>query len=112
MTDFHRINAPRVEKLVATLEVIDKSARSNKATAGEWAALLGPVTSFIEGVAGGVSPAAPEDHPKPAPTPAPQRGTRVPQWATVRAMAEKAPLGDLTVAMAVYLNRIDEALKG
>ena len=36
--------------------------------------------------------------------------TRVPQWSSIREMAEPADLSDLTVAMAVYLNRLDEAL--
>lgn len=44
-------------------------------------------------------------------TPCPQCGCthRAPTWATIREMAEQAPLADLTVAMAVYLNRIDVA---
>ena len=33
-----------------------------------------------------------------------------PKWASIRQMAEEADLADLTVAMAVYLNRIDEHL--
>jgi hypothetical protein len=31
-------------------------------------------------------------------------------WTTIRECAEKASLKDLTVALAVYMNRIDEEL--
>jgi hypothetical protein len=43
MTDFERINGPRVEKIVKMLEVIETSAKSNKAM-DELAALLAPVS--------------------------------------------------------------------
>ena len=35
---------------------------------------------------------------------------KAPQWASVHDMAMQADLKDLTYAMAVYLNRIDEVL--
>lgn len=36
--------------------------------------------------------------------------SRSPAWANIREAAEKATLKDLTFAMAVYINRIDEEL--
>ena len=45
-------------------------------------------------------------------TPVPESNTQhVPQWASVREMAEQADLKDLTYALAVYLNRIGEELE-
>lgn len=87
----HR-NETRVAKIVELLDLLDKSAQSNKTPAAEVKEFLTPVLVALNGMGVEQSrrPAAP--------------------WATVRQMAEEAPLKDLTVAMAVYLNRIDEAL--
>lgn len=94
-------NAGRVQKMVETLALIEKSARSNRAGKAEVAAMLQPLSQALAALTGEM-PATSE--------PFRSRLTRVPQWSSVRDMAEKAELSDLTVAMAVYLNRIDEAL--
>lgn len=48
MDDFQRINAPRVEKLIAALGVIAKSAKSNRAEPDAVAALLAPLQPALE----------------------------------------------------------------
>jgi hypothetical protein len=47
MTDFTRINAPRVEKIAAMIGVIRKSARSQKISAEDVAELLAPVAALM-----------------------------------------------------------------
>lgn len=44
MSDFQRINAPRIEKIEAILGQIEKSARSQRVSEEERAALLAPLT--------------------------------------------------------------------
>lgn len=104
---FNDTNKGRVEKMRSTLEVMDKSARSNKATAEQWAELLQPVVSFIAVVTEGVY-----DPTSTTPEAAQPARSKPHYWNDVRAMAEEADLHDLTFAMAVFLNRIDEQLKG
>jgi hypothetical protein len=47
MDDFRRINEPRVEKLVASMKTIMKSAKSNKASVEDVRDLFMPVTSRL-----------------------------------------------------------------
>ena len=115
---FNDTNHGRVAKMRDVVGVMNKSALSNKATPEEWAQMLQPLTQIIEGVTKGAStdfrgrvyPAT--EKPAAPPLAATQPRHKEPQWATIRRMAEEASLADLTVAMAVYLNRIDEELKG
>ena len=46
-SEFERINAPRVAKLIKMLEVIETSARSNRVPEHELAALLRPVAQAL-----------------------------------------------------------------
>ena len=94
MSDFTRINAPRVGKILETLAIIDKSARSNGATPEDVAALLAPI---------GWRFATPQ-------TSAPAPGQR--SDIAIADAAREAPLRDLVRAMAVLLNRIDEEILG
>ena len=110
MTDFERINQPRVEKITAMLEVIEKSGRSNRAGEGDYTALLKPVAERLRDLAGATP--EPINPPKSEPAQPAQRPDRSPSWVTIREAAQQASLEDLTYAMAVYLNRIDEHLKG
>ncbi len=100
-------NTGRVAKMIETLRLIQKSAQSNRAADHEVAAMLQPLTDELAAL-GAAAPltAAAQGNTE-------QRGSwtgKAPQWASVHDMAEQADLKDLTVAMAVYLNRIDEAL--
>lgn len=93
-------NKSRVTRIVEVLDLIHKSARSQKAGPDEERELLQPVFDKLSKMGWHISTGAatrPGNH-----TP--------PQWDTVRRMAQEASLRDLTVAMAVYLNRIDEEL--
>jgi hypothetical protein len=47
MGDFERINAPRVEKIVASMKTIMKSAKSNKASVEDVRELFAPVTTRL-----------------------------------------------------------------
>ncbi len=62
MSDFIRINQPRVEAINATLAMIHKSARSNKISDDDLRALLAPVAVPRPSL-----PAEPETTPKPRP---------------------------------------------
>ena len=102
-------NTGRVLKLVEALALIEKSAKSNRADNAAIVAMVRPLSEALAeltGTSAATSSAAPM-----LPGVTIRAGTtRVPRWASVREMAETANLSDLTVAMAVYLNRIDEAL--
>lgn len=100
-------NRGRVQKMVETLALITKSAESNRAKSDDVAEMLRPLTDALS--AHGVGN-APSSETRSADAPRGSWTGQAPQWASVRDMAEQADLKDLTVAMAVCLNRIDEAL--
>ena len=95
-------NHGRVLKMVALLEAIRKSAASNRAETPAVAALPRQLTDALD---------IPEGGPAPRPCPAPQVLQKTPHWSSVRVMAETADLEDLTVAMAIYLDRIHDLFK-
>lgn len=95
-------NHGRVLKMVALLEAIRKSAASNRAEAPDVAELPRPLTDALD---------IPERGPAPRPCPAQQALRQTPHWSSVRVMAETADLEDLTVAMAIYLDRIHDLFK-
>ena len=77
MSDFTRINAPRVKKIKALLAMIHKSAHSQKADPDEVRGMLHDLAVFAS-IAGG----------PPAPAPAPsvalrEMSARVAEWASV-----------------------------
>lgn len=47
MTEFERINSPRVDKILAMLATIGKSAKSNKVSEEELESLLSPLTTKL-----------------------------------------------------------------
>ena len=94
-------NRGRVQKMLDLLGLIEKSAQSNSAAQEDLAAMLAPLIERLTG-AGLLATEPPEA--------ARRNTTRVPQWATIRQMAEEADLRHLTTALAVYMNRVDEAL--
>ena len=97
-------NHGRVAKIGETLALILKSAASNNATEDEIAQMLAPVAHEVAKYS-----ESPSEAPE-RPAGAGNWGVTAPTWASIHDMAENAPLKDLTAAMAVYLNRIDEAL--
>lgn len=111
MTDFERINGPRVEKIKDMIAVIEKSARSNKVRPDEIHSLMKPVFHALLVTTGKVPEAPPVASQDPREG-APSRPSKPHYWNDVRAMAEEASLSDLTYAMAVYINRLDDHLKG
>ncbi|WP_299671698.1 hypothetical protein [uncultured Roseobacter sp.] len=104
MTGFqNNTNDKRVQKILENLRLIEKSARANKAGPEQVTDLLKPVVDHIMSMGAAIT----EDAPSP-----PRAGNGKPApYMTVKQMAEEASLPDLTYAMAVYLNRIDEHLK-
>lgn len=121
MSDFERINSPRVDKIIAMIDTIEKSARSNRVDPSP---MLARVHARL--MAGGVLVDAPPSPGMPAPrglpepsgsgmpppsnTTAPRPVTSTPTWWNIRQAAEQADLSDLGVALAVYMNRVDELL--
>lgn len=115
-------NTNRVAKMCDTLALIQKSARSNKASDEDVRGLLTPLLEVLSEMnafhSGGAVPeppelpllgevavrAAPPDHVRV------ERGGDTPIWVSVRQMCQEAPLSELTTALAVYMNRVDEAL--
>ena len=108
MSDFERINAPRVDKIVDMLRVIAKSAKSNKASDEEVAALLAPVRKHL-GIGGDEIPRT-RVRVRPN-TPKTNNGLKNPSWVDARNFAETLSLNDLGHVMAVAMNRVDEALE-
>lgn len=56
MTDFERINGPRVEKIIGMLDTISKSANSQRVSEQEIAALLAPVAQRMSDTTHGDTP--------------------------------------------------------
>lgn len=109
MSFHNQTNAGRVNKIFDTLQLIQKSGAANGIDREDMWNMLERVINLIGDMIG-EEPQKPE--PAKEPTQAPQRPTtttRQPRWADVREMAQKAPLKDLSVAMAVFLSRFDEA---
>jgi hypothetical protein len=101
MTVFNTTNQNRVEKIVELLGLLQKSAESNGATSEElWQLLeraIDAMGKLLE-----QQPSKPEA--------VPQNTTKEVPRMQIKRIAEEASLQDLTMAMAVYLNRIDEHL--
>lgn len=135
MADFFTpTNKARVEKMVATIEMLAKSARSNKASAQDFNELLDPLTQAIADLQrelGGslASPAeqvssdpgditdrskairtAPDGTPRaPGPNGSSMQEYK-PLWVSVVEMSEKAPLDDLGQAVIVYAKRLEDMM--
>ena len=114
MTDYERINAPRVEAIGKILDLIDKSARSQRVHGAlEHAALLKPVLDRLTAI--GVDDVRPAILPQPE---ADERTNAVqtPRSQTLRsdmalrATLEQAPMEDLSMAMAVIMSRVDDLI--
>lgn len=96
-------NQSRVTRIVEVLDLIHKSARSQKAGPDEERELLQPVFDKLGKMGWHISTGSAGAATRPG-------NIIPPPWADVRQMSQQATLRDLTIAMAVYLNRIDEEL--
>lgn len=107
MSFHNQTNTGRVSKIKDMLELIQKSGASNGIDREDMWNMLEPVINQIGDMIG-------EEPQKPEPTQqssqAPAQSLKQPTWADIRQMAEQAPLKDLSVAMAVIMNRFDEVL--
>lgn len=105
--DFERINGPRVDKLVAAIETIAKSARSNSATPQEIETLLKPAIKALENIT--KPPALPPGMsvtsaqiPKNSATPTKRRDI------TLWQEAQTAPLTELMLAYTTITSRLTD----
>lgn len=100
ITQFERINQPRVEKILKMLDTIETSAKSNRAT-DDLAALLSPVSARLTGnLETGATP--------PTPAAATTTPTGKSHWSDVVEMARTAPLQDALAAMLVIATRAEQ----
>jgi len=99
MNEFERINAPRVEKMIAILETIRKSGRSNNATSGEYADLLEPLTRRTVAL---TTEAASFKLPIPQPQPTQSR------WQDIDDMINSLDAKDLDLALSKIAVRIGD----
>ena len=109
-------NLNRVKLIGETLDKLEKSASSNRVTPDEVAQMLLPVLDRFAKIKNSgdqmrpqseiISEAAmqPVGHLNSAVYP----HGRPHNWTTIKECAENAPLKDLTVALAVYMNRVEE----
>lgn len=112
MTDFHRINTPRVEKIAKMLATIQTSAKSQRAEA-DLGALLAPIQEALGAILGGQRTEvaqAPQEAAQEAEAAPARPGAPACRWQSLRDVAERAPLADFPICLAVYQNRITDAL--
>ena len=110
MTEFERINAPRVAKMVAMMETILKSARSNRVGEREVQQLLEPLRNAQRGMSDLSAPMMPPGveltpEPQPAPSAAP-RDTKPRVDLVLQEQARTAPLDDLMAAYTTITCRL------
>lgn len=122
MTIFTGTNKGRVDKITEIVGHLQKSVNANKPTPDEVWQLLQPAIDSISALCG--AEAQQPDRAEAPEAPAVQEPSQpdVPggawadkhhpaRWATIHDMAAQAPLDELTIAMRVYLNRIEEELE-
>lgn len=118
MAFFNDTNRKRVQKIVEIVHLLQKSGNANSIDREQMWDLLEPAINAIGDAIGedpqkpstaapGASQGLSEGSASSSPS-APPRNEQ--KHMTIKRMAEEASLKDLTVAMAVYLNRIDEEL--
>lgn len=125
-------NHGRTQKIVEILGHVERSANANKASEDEIAAILAPAVAALRAL--GAIPSAitlpPPSVPLSAAHAPPERPTSInladpsinppdgawaapkggPVTANIRDLAASASLKDLTIAMAVYINRVEDEL--
>lgn len=99
-------NDKRIKKICYLMDLVLVSADSNKADTQEIKAMIAPLSRML--LERDIAPAQwSEDQPGPAPR---QIEKRSPMWSDIRQCAEQADLRDFPVAIAVFLNRLDEKI--
>ncbi len=109
MTDFARINQPRVEKIAAMIGVIRKSGRSQKVSAEDVAALLAPVAAQFADTpapAAGIAQAPTSERPH-EPTP-PVPLTEAPHIGRIAMFVDTLPAAHLSSYLLHIGNRLCE----
>lgn len=107
-------NQGRVTKIVEILELIEKSATSNKADTGEISIMLAPVVAKLDSMEMSLPPEPPtpaEKEEDPVPGGAWAASQNPCKRALLRDLAATAPLKDLSVVMAVVMDRFDELVE-
>lgn len=119
--EFRRINEPRVQRALEQIGHIEKSAKAMRVDPADLRALMVPLQTRLA-PALGAAPAAPAlattyfPGPRQAVAERPAEAAPVVKAAPTRNdmaladLARTAPLRDLTMAMAVILNRIDDLI--
>ena len=108
----NQTNIGRVGKMVEIIDLLKKSADSNKAPKEEIWTVLQPAIDALSALLGAsAEPPKPSEPPvaEPASETRPGRQQQ-PRWADVRQMAQEASLDDLGAALAVYMSRVDELI--
>jgi len=100
-------NHKRVQKVIETLDLIEASRVSNKASQKEMTDMLKPLMEYL-GVADKVPVIEETVVEETKPEVPGGKWSNNPTIYDIRDAAASAPLSHLQVAMAVYLNRIDE----
>ncbi len=103
MTDFTRINQPRVDKINAMISVVFKSARSNRTEGDEVNALLDPIRDRL-----GSTPA-----PQPVPTPVKPPATlrEAPHIQQIAGFVASLPREQLPSYITHLVNRLCEKVE-
>ena len=103
MTDFERINTPRVEKLIAMIDVISKSAKSQRVEPDQVSVLMEPARAAMAKFAG---PAPVEvGEPVSASSNAPRS-----HHTELLHLCRTAPLQEAVDALSVIAARVDQEL--
>ena len=102
MNDFTRVNAPRVEKMVAMLETIFKSARSNRVDDRDVQQLLAPLRDAERQLTTPLLMPPGID----APVPSAGRDTKERRDITLWNEAKTAPLDELMMAYTTITSRL------
>lgn len=118
MTVHTPTNQKRVQKIVEITELLAVSARSNKATPEDLWKLMEPAINHIQALVAGDTPVedGTESDSESQPTEIEPVSSEhnpdsvEPVRITIMKLAQSAPLKDLSLALAVYLTRIDEEL--
>lgn len=89
-------NLGRVNKILDTLDLIEKSAESNGASEEQIVAMLQPLLDRIG------------TPPSPAPSQVATQPATTSHWNSAVEMARNAPLADVSAAMMIFLTRIEQ----
>ncbi len=103
MTDFIRINRPRVDKINAILATIHKSARSNKISDDDLRALLAPVAV--------PRPSRPAPEPVPTPIKPPATLREAPHNHQIAGFVASLPREQLPSYITHLVNRLCEKVE-